>query len=137
MEAFRHGDFIIISFESCTQQEDPLGGMLFALTHLRAFCPTIVTQPICVLLSLADDTHIIGLASDVLSFFVIIGGIWSIRTFNVVDKVCNLVSIRFKLVYAIPLGFLTPNFGLHILGVIVCFFAICGILCIRGTLGGP
>ncbi len=68
LEVFRHGDLTIISFESCTHQRDLLQGVLFALTHLYTLCPIIVAHLICVLHSLADDTHIIGLVSDVLPF---------------------------------------------------------------------
>ncbi len=48
---------------------DPLGGVLFALTHLHTFCPIAIVHPTCVFLSLVDDTHIIGLPSDVLPIF--------------------------------------------------------------------
>ncbi len=47
---------------------------------------------------------------------MIIGGIWSIRTLSVADKVCSLLSIGVKLIY-ITSCFLIPEFNLHILGV--------------------
>ncbi len=44
--------------------------MLFALTYLHVLLPTATTHPTCVFLSLATDTHIIGLASNVLFVFL-------------------------------------------------------------------
>lgn len=52
---------------------------------------------------------------------MITGGVYSIRTFNVVDKVCSLVSIGFRLIYIILLGFFTLESSFHILGVQVPF----------------
>jgi hypothetical protein len=49
---------------------DPLGGVLFALIHLHALCPIVVTHPTCVFPSLVDDTHIVGLASNVAPSFL-------------------------------------------------------------------
>jgi hypothetical protein len=79
LEVFRH--------------EDHLGRVLFALIHFFIFRPTITTHPNCVFPSLAHNMHIVGHALDVLPFFVVIRGIWSIRTLNVVNKVCRLVFI--------------------------------------------
>jgi hypothetical protein len=69
LEAFRHKDLIVISFEFSTQHGDPLGGMLFALVHFRALHFTATTHLTCVFPSLADDTHMIGFALDVLPIF--------------------------------------------------------------------
>ncbi len=93
-KASRHRDLIFISSESSTWQGDPLGGMLFALVHFHTFHPTIAAHRNYVFPSLINDVHIIGLTSNVLPFFVIIRQIWCIRTFNAVDKVCCLISIR-------------------------------------------
>jgi len=49
---------------------DPLGGMLFALAHLRAFCPTAATHLTCVFPSLKNDTHIVGPTLDVVLVFL-------------------------------------------------------------------
>jgi hypothetical protein len=49
---------------------DPLGGTLFFLAHFCALRPTIVTHPTYVFPSLVDDTHIIGLASNVVPTFL-------------------------------------------------------------------
>jgi hypothetical protein len=49
---------------------DPLGGTLFVLAHLHTICPTIATHPTYIFLSLADDTHIVGPASDVILMFL-------------------------------------------------------------------
>ncbi len=49
---------------------DLLGGMLFVLVHFFALHPTIMAHPTCVFPSLANDTHIIGLASNVLPIFL-------------------------------------------------------------------
>jgi len=47
-----------------------MGGMLFALTHLRTFHPTTTTHPTCVYNSLVNDTHMVGLVSDMLAIFL-------------------------------------------------------------------
>jgi hypothetical protein len=52
------------------QHEDPLGGMLFALTHLCIFPPIVMTHFTCVFPSLTDDTHIVGPTLDVLPIFL-------------------------------------------------------------------
>jgi hypothetical protein len=49
---------------------DLLGRMLFALVHLFALRPIITAHPTCVFPSLANDTHIIDLASNVLPIFL-------------------------------------------------------------------
>ncbi len=96
---------------------------MFALIHLRIFRPTITAHTTCVFPSLADDTHIVGLASDVLPFIIIIiiGGVWHIKTFNAINEVCCLVSIGVKLVYIISSIFFTFEFGICILSAIVGF----------------
>jgi hypothetical protein len=43
--------------------------MLFALAHFRALYPIAIARPTCVFPSLVGDTHIVGLASDVLPIF--------------------------------------------------------------------
>jgi hypothetical protein len=70
LEAFRHKDLTIISSESSTLYGDPLGGMLFALTHLHALYPTTISHPTCVFASLEDDMHIVDLALNVLFVFL-------------------------------------------------------------------
>ncbi len=93
-KVFRHGDFIIISSKSSAWQGDPLGGVLFTVAHICALHLT------CVFPSLANDMHIIGPTLDVLlDFFVIIGGIWHIKTFNATNEVCCLVSTGVKSIY--------------------------------------
>jgi len=115
----RHGDFTIISSKSNTQHGDPLGGMLFALAHFRTLCPTTTTHFTCVFLSLANDTHIVGPASNVLPFFYDYKKSLA-QTFNVVDKVCHLVSTRFRY-HSISLlpDFLTLKSSFHIPGVLM------------------
>jgi hypothetical protein len=49
---------------------DSLKGMLFALAHFYAFHSITITHLTCVFFSLADDTHIIGLASYVILVFL-------------------------------------------------------------------
>jgi hypothetical protein len=39
------------------------------MVHLHTFRPTIVAPPICVFLSLVDDTHILDAASNVVFLF--------------------------------------------------------------------
>jgi hypothetical protein len=53
-----------------TRQGDPLRGALFTLVHLRTLRLIVVAHPICVFLSLADDTHIIDFASNVVLTFL-------------------------------------------------------------------
>jgi len=53
-----------------TQQGDPLGGALFALAHLCALHLTIIAERTCVFHLLANDTHIVGLALDVVPIFL-------------------------------------------------------------------
>jgi len=47
---------------------------------------------------------------------VIIGGVCNIETFNVVDKVCSLVSIGVRPIYIILPSFFTLESNSHILG---------------------
>ncbi len=71
---------------------------------------------------LVDDTHIVGLASDVLLVFLVItGGVWSIRIFSVADEICCLVCLGLDRSISLPLGFLTFESNLRILGVQVVF----------------
>jgi hypothetical protein len=48
---------------------DPLGDLLFALTHFQALVKTIVQAPSCVFPSLVDDTHIVGPMNEVVLAF--------------------------------------------------------------------
>lgn len=52
---------------------------------------------------------------------MIIGGVCNIKTFNVVDKVCSLVSIRVRPIYVIFPSFFTHESSFHILSVQVPF----------------
>jgi hypothetical protein len=65
-QAFEHGDLIIISSKLGTQQGNQLGGVLFVLFHLCGIHHIATTHLTCVFFSLADDTHIIGFASNVI-----------------------------------------------------------------------
>jgi hypothetical protein len=78
---------------------DPLGGTLFFLAHFCALRPTIVTHPTYVFPSLVDDTHIIGPASNVVPTFLLIRRVISIKFFNVVNKMCSLVSSGVRPLY--------------------------------------
>jgi hypothetical protein len=49
---------------------DPLGGMFFTQTHLHVFRPIVIVHLTCVFPSLANDMHIIGLASDMVPNFL-------------------------------------------------------------------
>ncbi len=69
-KASRHRDLIIISSKFGTRQGDPLGGLLFTLAHLCILCPIATTHPTFVFPSLANDTHIVGLALDELLGFL-------------------------------------------------------------------
>jgi hypothetical protein len=128
---------ISLSFHlNLVHDKGSLRGVLFALTHFCVLHPITTTHPTCVFPLLVDDTHIVGLASDVLFFFVIIGGVWHIKTFSAIDEVCCLVSVGVIPVYIIFSKF-TFESNLHILGVLLGFFSLCGILHIRGFLGEP
>jgi hypothetical protein len=48
---------------------EPLGGPLFAMAHYWALLKTIVQAPNYVFPSLADNTHIMGLMSEVVPTF--------------------------------------------------------------------
>jgi hypothetical protein len=45
-------------------------GVLFALVFLCILDPIVTTHPTCVFLSLANDTHIIGLGLDMVPIFL-------------------------------------------------------------------
>jgi hypothetical protein len=68
-QAFQHGDLIIL-LKSCTQQNDPLGGTLFALVHLHSLCFIVATHLTCVFPLLVDDMHIISPTSNVVPIFL-------------------------------------------------------------------
>jgi len=63
-----------ISFSFCRNQVHDKGthwgGMLFALAHLCVLHLTITTHPACVFFSLANDTHMVGFASNVVLIFL-------------------------------------------------------------------
>jgi hypothetical protein len=69
-----------------------LGRVLFTLAHFCALPPTATAHPTCVFPSLVDDMHIVGHASNVVPFFVIITRIYNIRAFNAADEVCSAWS---------------------------------------------
>ncbi len=50
--------------------EDPLGGILFALTHFHTLHPFIVALLTCVFPLLENNTHIVGLALNMLIVFL-------------------------------------------------------------------
>jgi len=49
---------------------DLLGGVLFALVHLCILHPIATTHPTYVFPSLTNDTHIVGLASNMVPIFM-------------------------------------------------------------------
>jgi len=55
----------------------------------------MTAHPTCVFPSLVHDTHVVGFALDV----IIRARVFNIRAFNVVSKVCNLVSKKVKPLY--------------------------------------
>jgi hypothetical protein len=123
--------------ETCAKKNiNNLGGVLFALVHLRTFHPTTTTHPNCVFLLLTNDTHIVGFASNVL-FFVITKGVWHIKTFSVANKKCHLVSIGDKPIYITSSRFFLHLSPLSYSKCFIGFFAICGVLHVRSNLGRP
>jgi hypothetical protein len=55
----RDGNITVIPFAMGTHQGDILGGVLFALAHIRALHFTINHFPSCLFPSIVNDTHII------------------------------------------------------------------------------
>ncbi len=56
-----HSHFI----KSHTRQGDRVDKVLFTLTHLHIFHPTILAHLTCVFPSFANDMHIVGIVSNV------------------------------------------------------------------------
>lgn len=65
----QHGDFKVILFKFGTQHRNFLSRVLFILTHFHALHPTVTTH-LNVFPSLIDDTHIVGLVSNVVFIFL-------------------------------------------------------------------
>jgi len=65
-------------------------------------------------------------------FFVITGKFWSIKTFNITDEVCSLVSIGVRLVYITSSRFSCTWVQSSYSRCSSVFFAICGVFCIKG-----
>jgi hypothetical protein len=101
---------------------DLLGGVLFTLTYFCALHPIATTHPTCVFSFVGRSyTHSWSCFECVICFFVIIGGVWSIRIFNAIDEMCCSICSRLEGSISFPLGFLTFEFNLRILGVQVSF----------------
>jgi hypothetical protein len=73
----------------------------------------------------------------VICFFTITWKNWSIRTFNAIDKMCSLVSREVKPVYIISFRFSYTCVQSSYSRCSNGFFAICGVLRIKGTPRGP
>jgi hypothetical protein len=94
--------------------------MLFALTHLCVIFFTTTTHPTCVFLPLVNDTHIVGLASNVvIVFLTIVGGVFIIGACCRANKVCNLVSTRVGPFYITSSWLFIFDFNFRILGGLV------------------
>jgi len=74
-------------------------------SHL-CFYPIALAHLTCVFFSLVNDTHIIGPTSNVILFFSIAIGIFSIRAFSVANEVYNLVYKGWTTLYHFLLVFL-------------------------------
>jgi hypothetical protein len=106
--------------ELSTQHGDPLRGTFFTLVHLCAFHPIATTHLIYVLSMLANDTHIVGPTSNVIScFFMTVVGVLNIRDFNAMNEVCNMVSQGLDHSLSFLLNFFILNVGFYILGASV------------------
>ncbi len=138
LEVFRHGDLIVISFEFDTRLGNILGKMLFALVHFHIFCPIVVTH-LTLYFSFVGRwyAHSWSYLRCVTYFFAIIRGVWSIRIFSVIDKMCSLVSTRVSPVYITSSRFFCTWIRFSYYRCSNGFFAICGVLRIKGTLGRP
>jgi len=51
------------------KQDEPLGGLLFAMAHYRTLLKIVAQALNCVFPSLADNTHIMGPMSEVIPAF--------------------------------------------------------------------
>jgi hypothetical protein len=60
---------IIIESTLGTRHGDPLGGLLFTLTHYQVLLETIMRAPSCVFPSLMNDTHIVKLMNEIICTF--------------------------------------------------------------------
>jgi hypothetical protein len=85
-----HSHFIGVTYTTW----GPIGRKVITLVHFCVFRPIATTHPIYVFPLLVDETHIMGLASSVISyFFMITVQIFKIKDFNVVNELCSMVSI--------------------------------------------
>jgi hypothetical protein len=94
----------------------PIGRNVVHFVHLRVLHPIVATHPICVFLSLANDTHSRSCIKCGSCVFTIAGRVISIRFFSAANEVCNLVSSGVGPLYTFPFGFFIPNSTFHILG---------------------
>jgi hypothetical protein len=85
-----HSHFIGVTYTTW----GPIGRKVVTLVHLCVFRPIVTTHPIYVFPLLVDETHIMGLASNVIFFFfMIVIRVFKIKDFNVVNEMCSMVSI--------------------------------------------
>ncbi len=70
---YQHGQhaegITIIESTSGMRQDDPLGGLLFALAHYRALLETIAWASNYIFPSLMGDTHIMGPLNEIIHAF--------------------------------------------------------------------
>jgi hypothetical protein len=71
----------------------PIGRNVVCFVHLCVLRPIVATHPICVFLSLANDTHSRSRIRCGSCVFMIAGKIINIRFFSAANEVCNLVSL--------------------------------------------
>jgi hypothetical protein len=136
LQAFLFRDFTIILSKSSTQWGDPLGGMLFILTHLHIFHPITTTHFTCVFSSFINDMHIIDHVSSVVLAFSHFQA--KFATLKLSKFSWQNVLFGFHKKYTYPYHFHhTFLYLLHMFLYYMCtngFYAICGIFYCRGVL---
>jgi len=119
---YQHGQHEeeVINIESslCMKEGDPLGGLLFALTHYQTLLKTIVQAPNCVLPSLTNDTHIMGFMNKIIPAFDHLSTQLALIGLKVKVLNCKLwSSSKIYLGIEIPQNYTLVTNGLRILGV--------------------
>jgi len=111
-----HSHFIEIKYTT----RKPLEGTLFTLVHLLALRLTITTHFIYVFPSLVNDTHILGLALDVIPVFLWLQEELSALNLSMQSAKCVVWSpSRLDHFISLYLSFFIPDSGFYILNALV------------------
>ncbi|KAL2641238.1 hypothetical protein R1flu_008825 [Riccia fluitans] len=113
----REDEVSLLSSESSTCQEDPLGGALFALAHLCSLRTMASEHPLCLFPSLANDTHIVGpLETIVPAFHTLEGHLSAVGLIVQPTKCATWSPSGLSSSLSLPPGFSLPSAGLRVLG---------------------